>query len=524
MRIRTTSLLSSLYTSDPDISADSNKNMTQIASKVVATTSLFDTMTPDEEEEDAFERIRSFSKRLSSSIGSTGRRSSSLSDMVSEVNLVRDSFFRKFVNSTIKIASILRKDEKTSAKQLFCDVADSILGTSLRDELLEALPCTDNDTFEVYYFRLQFSNLMFLQHGVPIYVQSPGLMGNSLAAIGARHQMWESNSDHLSSSSDSGGPVVSFGQALRSAMETRGGNDDSHVMTESLGTSSQDLADNDEGIDDVNSTDESRKSSVSSEIAEKLCRIPREKGLDSQDFRCAMCRKTIGGSFFSKFETCAIDSKYYCPECMKTGGKVSIPARVVMDWDWRERAVSDRGRAWYEANQEKALINIKTSNPRLYSHVPALEETRKLREKLHLVSMYLFTCRESVAEDFRRRLWPKEYLRSDIDLYSFADLMDVKSGSLQRRLKNLLKHSMNHVMACTLCKQKGFCCELCSVNEVIYPFNTESTHRCRVCFSVFHNECWRTSGECPKCIRRQNFEARRAQIDDPHNTLLVLQP
>ncbi|CCO25902.1 Rubicon Homology domain-containing protein [Caenorhabditis elegans] len=339
-------------------------------------------------------------------------------------------------------------------------------------------------------------------------------MGNSLAAIGARHQMWESTSDRLSSSSDScGGPVVSFGQALRSAMETR---DD----PESLGTSSQDLAD----VDEQDVADSSRKSSVSAETAEKLCTIPREKGLDAQDFRCAMCRKTIGGSTFSKFETCAIDSKYYCTECMKSGGKVSIPARVVMDWDWRERAVSDRGRAWYEANQEKALINIKTTNSRLYAHAPALEETRKLREKLQLVSMYLFTCRESVSEDFRRRLWPKEYLRSEIDVYSFADLIDVKSGALQRRLNSLLKHSINHVMTCTLCKQKGFCCELCTVNEVIYPFNTESTHRCLVCFSAFHVECWRTSGDCPKCVRRQNFETRRAQVDDPHNTLLVLQP
>uniref|UniRef100_A0A1I7TSH2 RUN domain-containing protein n=1 Tax=Caenorhabditis tropicalis TaxID=1561998 RepID=A0A1I7TSH2_9PELO len=491
MRIRTISPL--VYSTDMNID-----------NQVVATTSVFDTMTPEEEEE-AFERLRSLSKRLSSSYGSVGgRRRSSLTDVVFEVNRAKDSFFRKFVNSTLNLVTTMRKEEKRSVKQLFCDVTDSILGTSLRDELMGAMS-TDTDTFE---------------NGVPIYVQSPGLMGNSLAAIGARHQMWESRSDHLSSSSESEGPVVSFGQALRSAMETR--KENGNQMTESLGASSQEL--NEDVVEESDSTNDSRKSSISADIADKLCRISREKGLDKQDFRCAMCRKTIGGSTFSKFETCAIDSKYYCTECMKAGGKVSIPARVVMDWDWKERAVSDRGRSWYEANQEKALINIKTTNPRLYTHVPALEETRKLREKLHLVSMYLFTCRESVADDFRRRLWPKEYLRSDIDLYSFADLMDVKSGSLQRRLNHLLKHSINHVMSCTLCKQKGFCCELCTVNEVIYPFNTENTHRCQVCFSVFHVECWRTSGECPKCIRRQNFETRRAQADDPNNTLLVLQP
>lgn len=287
-------------------------------------------------------------------------------------------------------------------------------------------------------------------------------MGNSLAAISARHHMWESTSDRLSSSSDSNdGPVVSFGQALRSAMEN-GRHEEEH---DSMCTSSQDLAaESEEEPEDTRKT-----SSVSSEIAEKLCKIAREQGLDKQDFRCAMCRKTVGGTTFSKFETCGIDSKYYCTECMKQGGKVSIPARVVMSWDWRERAVSDRGRAWYEANQEKPLINIKERNPKLYEHVPALAETRKLREKLQLVSMYLFNCRESVAEDFRRRLWPKEYLRADIDLYSFNDLVDVKSGAMQRRLNHLLKHSTSHVMNCTLCKQKVSALHIRNLHDPLFP-------------------------------------------------------
>ncbi|CAI5442307.1 unnamed protein product [Caenorhabditis angaria] len=210
-------------------------------------------------------------------------------------------------------------------------------------------------------------------------------------------------------------------------------------------------------------------------------------------------------------------------ECMKNGGRSAIPSRVLMDWDWRERLVSERGRSWIEANQEKALMNIKEKNAKLYKHVPALDETRKLREKLQYVSMYLFTCRESVAEDFRRRIWPKEYLHSEIDKYSFSDLLDVKEGSLQKKLNQLLKHAISHVMGCTLCRQKGFICELCSLNDVIYPFQTDETHRCFVCFSVFHKPCWKTSGECPKCLRRQQFETRRQQIDDPHS-LLVLQP
>uniref|UniRef100_A0A8R1IIB2 Uncharacterized protein n=1 Tax=Caenorhabditis japonica TaxID=281687 RepID=A0A8R1IIB2_CAEJA len=126
-------------------------------------------------------------------------------------------------------------------------------------------------------------------------------MGNSLAAIGARHHMWEgSASDRLSTSSESTGPVVSFGQALRSAMETGPRHEDSTTMSQSLGASSQDLAY--EVETEESNADSSRKSSVSQETCEKLCRIPREQGLDAQDFRCAMCRKTVGGTTFSKFE------------------------------------------------------------------------------------------------------------------------------------------------------------------------------------------------------------------------------
>ncbi|CAO4366116.1 unnamed protein product [Caenorhabditis nigoni] len=93
----------------------------------VVATSTFDIMTKEEEEE-AFARLRSFSKRLSSatiqSVG--GRRRSSLADIVCDVNMVKDSFFQSFVKSTLNVVAIMRKEEKRSAKQLFCDVVGNL--------------------------------------------------------------------------------------------------------------------------------------------------------------------------------------------------------------------------------------------------------------------------------------------------------------------------------------------------------------------------------------------------------------
>ncbi|KJH41620.1 hypothetical protein DICVIV_12401 [Dictyocaulus viviparus] len=188
--------------------------------------------------------------------------------------------------------------------------------------------------------------------------------------------------------------------------------------------------------------------------------IPREVGLDEQDFHCPMCRKSIGGTF-SKYGVCGIDGLYYCSDCMRAGGELPIPSRILRSWDWKLRPVSDRGRAFFEANQG-------------------------LREKLQIVSMYLFNCRESIADDFRKRVWPRDHLYSDIHAYSVSDLILVRSGLLEKQIMGFLKHAIDHVMRCFLCRQKGFVCEVCESSEIIYPFQTETTRKCSHCYSVFH--------------------------------------
>lgn len=122
MRIRRASPLEPIFSSD-----------------MVATTSVFDTMTQEEEDE-ALERIRSLSKRLSSIASSAGggRRSSLLADVVSDV---KDSLFRKFVKSTLSLVTTMRKEEKRSVKELFCEVVGgssfrSCFGSNLRTRIL----------------------------------------------------------------------------------------------------------------------------------------------------------------------------------------------------------------------------------------------------------------------------------------------------------------------------------------------------------------------------------------------------
>ncbi|CAJ0607999.1 unnamed protein product [Cylicocyclus nassatus] len=303
--------------------------------------------------------------------------------------------------------------------------------------------------------------------------------------------------------------IVSFDQALRTALVANGSNEKlDEVFDESQGM----LENTDTEEDEAES---SRKASEAAEhVTSMIITIPRELGLDAQDFRCPMCRKSIG-AVFSKYGVCGIDGLYYCADCMRPGGEMPIPSRVLRSWDWKPRPVSDRGRAFIEANQDTPVIRIDQHNPTLYDHVPVLRTMKMLREQLQIASMYLFNCRESIADDFRRRIWPREHLYNDIHAYSISDLLLLHNGQLEKQVRGFLKHAVDHVMHCSLCRQKGFICEICEANEVIYPFETERTYRCPRCCSVFHSECASQMEDCPKCVRRAKYEIRQEASDLP---------
>lgn len=104
----------------------------------------------------------------------------------------------------------------------------------------------------------------------------------------------------------------------------------------------------------------------------------------------------------------------------------------------------------------------------------------------------------------------------------------------------LILHACNHpLLSCTthiqLCSQKGFICEVCNSDQVIYPFEIGDTYQvrregsnpyikrkklgfkyfslpflqCPECNALFHLSCKPSSKiHCPKCLRLE--ERRRA--------------
>ncbi|XP_065060890.1 pleckstrin homology domain-containing family M member 3-like [Rhopilema esculentum] len=152
--------------------------------------------------------------------------------------------------------------------------------------------------------------------------------------------------------------------------------------------------------------------------------------------------------------------------------------------------------------EEEPLFHIDEVNPTLYNAVQSLNEVKILRIQLQHLKGFILTCKNDVAEDFRKRLWPREYLCDDIHQYSALDLVQVHTGQLTNHLRKIISFFTKHVYKCTLCSQKGFICELCSSDKIIYPFEVLTTVQCHRCQSVYHKKC-RKDRSCSKCLRLQ---------------------
>uniref|UniRef100_A0A914X450 Rubicon Homology domain-containing protein n=1 Tax=Plectus sambesii TaxID=2011161 RepID=A0A914X450_9BILA len=239
---------------------------------------------------------------------------------------------------------------------------------------------------------------------------------------------------------------------------------------------------------------------ISSDRLPLLTRIAPEEGLDLQNYQCPSCRRSIG-LIYGPWKTCSFDGKYYCPDCQRKDEMI-VPARMIHSWDLSLKPVSRPSKSFVDHVADRPLIRLDQVNPTLYEAIPEMATVHMLREKLSLVAMYLLTCKESVADDLRRRVWPKEYLYNDIHLFSVNDLINASTGVLEKHLLSVIAYAMKHVEQCRLCVQKGFICEICTHKQIIYPFQVETTFRCTKCFSVYHQGCIKNR-PCPKCLRKE---------------------
>ncbi|XP_076236884.1 pleckstrin homology and RUN domain containing M1 [Calliopsis andreniformis] len=232
---------------------------------------------------------------------------------------------------------------------------------------------------------------------------------------------------------------------------------------------------------------------------EQLGKLPREKGLDIQNYGCFECGHAIGMTF-SKAHVCSYSGNYYCSKCMSQNEYI-IPSRVIHNWDLKSYPVCNKAGEYLQ--NCPTLLDFKTLNPRIYMAVDTMAQLQSLRIQLNLLRAYLFTCREPIIESLQKAVTPRDYLYEHVHQYSVSDLFDIFNGTLAQQLQKVIEFARSHVINCWLCSQKGFICEICNNPKVIYPFDMESTYRCGACNAVFHAKCLNANKPCPKCERRR---------------------
>lgn len=154
-----------------------------------------------------------------------------------------------------------------------------------------------------------------------------------------------------------------------------------------------------------------------------------------------------------------------------------IPARVIFNWDFRKYPVSQKVAAFLQEYQYQSFIDLKLLNPDIYQYVDEMAELQSLRIQLNFIRAYLFTCCAPIVEKLRKQLWTKEYLYEHIHRYTLDDLQRIPKRMLADQLRKVVTFGRQHILDCALCSQKGFICEICQSNKVLFPFDIDTTYK-----------------------------------------------
>lgn len=221
--------------------------------------------------------------------------------------------------------------------------------------------------------------------------------------------------------------------------------------------------------------------------------------MTKQNYRCAGCGMKVQPDYAHKYRYCEYLGRFFCTGC-HTNQYAIIPGRVITKWDFNKYPVSNFSFRLLDQMYSDPLFNVNDLNPRLYRRAHCLEKICFLRIQLFYLKDFLLNCRfaKELADSI---LNERNYIYMEHDVYSLQDFIDAKSGELGIRLKEIVNSATNHVKDCQLCQARGFVCEVCRSQEIIYPWELDKVVRCGNCGACFHNICYSPKLACPRCIR-----------------------
>ncbi|XP_030572553.1 differentially expressed in FDCP 8 homolog [Drosophila novamexicana] len=250
---------------------------------------------------------------------------------------------------------------------------------------------------------------------------------------------------------------------------------------------------------------------LASERQYPVAEICPEIGLAAQRYKCAECSTLLNfKNSWIEPRLCDYRGLYYCPSCHWNDSFI-VPARIVHNWDFTPRRVSRTGLQEIQLFVDKPLIRLEEENPKLFVFLEKLCTVKKLRQNLVHMRHYLAACKVAVEQKLvDQQLGRRRHLAQSNEFYSIGDLVQVESGVLADFLQGVFKAFDVHIRRCDMCLAKAYICEICSNNEVIFPFD-DGCIKCDQCNSIYHRVCLtRKNMICPKCVRIQE---RRLQLE-----------
>ncbi|NXY47658.1 RUBCL protein, partial [Ceuthmochares aereus] len=231
--------------------------------------------------------------------------------------------------------------------------------------------------------------------------------------------------------------------------------------------------------------------------------VKRDVVVAAQNFTCVGCGTPIESKYIGRLRYCDYLGKYFC-ECCHNYAQSSIPARILLKWDFKKYYVCNFSKHLLGSIWQHPIFNVSCINKALYTKSKEMDRVREVQEQLFHLKKLLRTCRfgESALKEFEQ---VPSHLTEELHLFSLDDLVKIKRGQLLPLLKDILKSSTSHVDGCELCQAKGFICEFCQSADLLFPHQIAKCKRCTECKTCFHKACFK-SGGCPKC---QRIAARR---------------
>ncbi len=153
---------------------------------------------------------------------------------------------------------------------------------------------------------------------------------------------------------------------------------------------------------------------------------------------------------------------------------------------------------------EEPLFDLSEDNFELYSNKKSVfPHIRRIRHQLYLMRPYVHSCRSEA--DLLAMLHPFEHFLDEKHSFSLHDLSLAHQGTLIPILQKFVNAIHSHCIDCVSCRARGFICDICNKNDILFSFEIDRTARCDECGHVFHVECMNLvrsqQQECLVCAR-----------------------